>query len=375
MRFLKHYLLLIFVAFFSISYAQRGKDGNLTNTTANRIINEYTTLTVDAAAGATSITVAASGLNTNARFAASLAPGDLIMIIQMQGATILGQPDPFTPAISTPNDATWGGVTNYNNCGNNEFCQVSSVPNGTTIIIDCGLTNSYTAAGKVQIVRVPRYNTFTLTSPGTITAQAWSGTIGGVIAMEALTTITLNAGTTITASALGFRGGALFSNGTHTQTVLVSCVSLDVGTNKGEGIAGYDTDYTPYGGKYCRGAGANAGGGGNAWNCGGGGGGNAGNIALWTGTGNPDNTVAGWTTAWNLEAAGFAASTSTGGGRGGYSFSASNQNATLLGPGTVGVNNAWGGYSRCNLGGWGGRPLDYSTGKLFIGGGGVAREV
>ncbi len=374
MKIVTRFLYTLFL-FISVSgFSQRGKDGSLTVATANRIVNEFTTLTANAAAGATSLTVLASGLNANARFAASLAPGDLIMIIQMQGVTILGQPDAFTPAISNPNDVTWGGITNYNNCGNYEFCQVATVPNATTIAIDCGLTKSYTASGRVQIVRVPRYTSLIINSPGSISTQAWNSTTGGIVAIEALSTVVINAGASITANALGFRGGALFSTGAHTQTVLVSCVSLDVGTNKGEGVAGYDTDYTPYGGKYCRGAGANAGGGANVWNTGGGGGGNAGNIAGWNGNGNPDNAVAGWTTAWNLEAAGFSANVSSGGGRGGYSFSSTSANATTVGPGTVGVGNAWGGYSRCNLGGWGGRPLDYSTGRLFLGGGGGAGD-
>ncbi|MBL7882997.1 MAG: PKD domain-containing protein, partial [Bacteroidia bacterium] len=371
----KYTITLTFALLISLSgFSQRGKDGNVTVNTASRIVNEYTTLTANANTGNTSITVAASGLNTNSRFSGNLAAGDLIMIIQMQGATILGQPDAGVPTISNPNDATWGTITNYNNCGNYEYCQVSGVPNNTTINIDCGLTNSYTATGRVQIIRVPRYNTLTLTSPGTIIAQTWNGTSGGVVAIEVLGNTLINAGARIDVSGLGFRGGALFTTSGRTTTVLYSCVSLDVGTNKGEGIAGFDNDYTPYGGKYCRGAAANAGGGGNVWNCGGGGGGNAGNINNWSGQGNPDSGPAGWAAAWNLESAGFSTHTSSGGGRGGYSFSNSNQNATTLGPGTIGVGNAWGGSFRYNLGGLGGRPMDYSTGKIFMGGGGGAGE-
>lgn len=360
----------------SVSFSQRGIDGNKIINAAGTIVNEYTTLTADATSGATTITVAASGLNANSRFGAgnSLAAGDLIMIIQMQGTTILGAPDAFTPTISNPNDATWGSVTNYNNTGKFEFCQVSAVPSSTSITVDCGLTNSYTAAGRVQIIRVQRYNTLTITSPGVLTCQAWNGSTGGVLSVEVYGNTIINAGGKINASSTGFRGGALFTSTGRTTTGLYSCVSLDVGTNKGESVAGFDTDYTPYGGKYCRAAPANGGGGGNVWNCGGGGGGNASPSATWTGQGNPNNSVAGWTTAWNLEAAGFATSTSSGGGRGGYAFSNSNQNATLLGPGTVGSTNAWGGSYRYNLGGLGGRALDYSTGRIFLGGGGGAGE-
>ncbi len=376
MRIFYSFLLFVFCFSTSSSFGQRGIDGNKTINALNTIVNEYTTLTANAAAGATTITVAASGLNANSRFGAgnTLAPGDLIMIIQMQGATILGAPDAFTPTISNPNNATWGAVTNYNNCGKFEYCQVNAVPaGGTSIVVDCGLTNSYTAAGKVQVIRIPRYNTLLIQSPGVLSCQAWNGTTGGVLAVEVYGNTSITAGGKISTTGTGFRGGALFTTTGRTTTGLYSCVSLDVGTNKGESVAGYDTDYTPYGGKFCRAAPANGGGGGNVWNCGGGGGGNA-SLAAWTGQGNPNNTVAGWTTAWNLESASFSTSTSSGGGRGGYSFSSSNQNATTLGPGTIGVTNAWGGSYRYNLGGLGGRPLDYSTGRIYIGGGGGAGE-
>ena len=369
-------LFFIFCITSSLSYAQRGIDGNRIVNAAGTIVNEYTTLTADAAIGATTITVGASGLNANVRFGAgnTLAAGDLIMIIQMQGTTILGAPDAFTPTISNPNDATWGGVTNYNNTGRFEYCQVSSVPSATTITVDCGLINNYTAAGRVQVIRIPRYNTLLIQSPGILTCQSWNGTTGGVLAVEVYGNTTITAGGKINTTGTGFRGGALFTTTGRTTTTLYSCISLDVGTNKGEGIAGYQADYTPYGGRYCRGAAANAGGGGNVWNCGGGGGANASLAPVWTGQGNPNNTIAAWTTAWNLESAGFAASTSSGGGRGGYSFSSSNQNATVLGPGTPGFTNAWGGSYRYNLGGLGGRGLDYSTGRIFLGGGGGAGE-
>src|ERR1700722_8993543 len=115
---------------------QKGKNGPLI--VASTIeINEYTTLTANAFTGNTSITVASSILNSHARFLASLSAGDLIMIIQMQGASLIGKPDPFNPGFSTPNDSSWGAVSNYNNCGNNEIREVLSVPNSTTINLSC----------------------------------------------------------------------------------------------------------------------------------------------------------------------------------------------------------------------------------------------
>ncbi|MES2593423.1 MAG: gliding motility-associated C-terminal domain-containing protein [Bacteroidota bacterium] len=370
MNKIQNYLLIVFIAIFSISYAQRGKDGNATINTPNRIVNEYTTLTANASAGSVSINVLASGLNTNNRFSGNLAPGDLIMIIQMQGAAILGIPDTAT-TTSNPNDATWGSIVSYNNCGNYELRQVATVPNSTTITIDCGLTNNYTALGKVQIIRVPRYNTLTINTPGILTCDAWNGVTGGVLAVESFENITINNGGKISVSGKGFRGAALFTpSSPRSQTLWYSSTSLTVSANKGEGIAGYDIDYITYGGKYCRGAAANAGGGGNVWNSGGGGGANAGSIGSWTGQGNPDISNSGWTSAWNLESPGFASSTSSGGGRGGYSFSGSNEDATVDPPNSL----VWGGYARVNVGGLGGRPLDYSTGRIFMGGGGGGGE-
>lgn len=364
-------MFIIFFSIASISYAQLGKDGNGNVNTTNHIVNEYTALTADAATGNSSISVSASGLNTNNRFSGNLGPGDLIMIIQMQGATILGQADTAHPLFSDPDDATWGSITNYNNCGNHELCQVAAIPNSSTITIDCGLKNNYSASGKVQIVRIPRYNTLTIMAAGVLTCQLWNGTTGGILAVEVYGSTTLNTGGKINASGKGFRGAGLYTPAApRSQTLYYSSNTLTVSANKGEGIAGFDNDYNAYGGKYCRGAAANAGGGGNVWNCGGGGGANAGSISTWTGQGNPDTSISGWSTAWNLESPGFATTTSSGGGRGGYSFSGSNKNATIDPPNSL----VWGGYARVPIGGLGGRPLDYSTGRIFMGGGGGGGE-
>lgn len=366
-------------------YAQRQKDGNKVINAANTIVNEYTTLSADAAAGATTISVASSNLNANGRFSAALAPGDLIMIIQMQGASSAGSSSIEFPAGSGdfygfPNDNTWGQVSGYNNCGNYEFCEVNTVPSGTSITIDCGLQHSYTAVGRVQVIRVPRYNSLTINSPGVLTCPAWAtGGIftGGVVAVEVYGPTTIAAGASINANGLGFRGGSTAGdNVSGLGGGQVSRTNNSEGSEKGEGIMGYQADYNVIGGRYCRGAAGNAGGGGDAHNAGGGGGANSGSLVGWDGLGIPDNTGAGWSTAWDLEGGSFSTHTSPGGGRGGYSFSASNQNALTLAPKPFqgAGSNAWGGDYRENNGGWGGRPLDYSTGRLFLGGGGGAGD-
>ncbi len=353
----------IFIFFSLFSVAQQGKNGAKTVSAANTIVNEYTTLAIDAIAGATSISVANSGLNTNSRFTTNLSVGDLIMIYQAQGASIM------VPASSI--SATYGTVTNYNNCGFYEFAEVISVPDAAIINIECPLTYNYNASGKTEVVRIPRYSSLTINSPGVLTGDTWDGTKGGICVVEVLGNTAVNTGGKMDMSGKGFRGGVTVDDPTDGYGVNNCYEPTRVnGTEKGEGIAGFETDYDAIGGRFCRGAPANGGGGANVHNCGGGGGANAGDTTSWTGMGNPDTTTASWVGAWDLESPLFHKSSSSGGGRGGYSFSANNKNALVVGP-----NNAlWAGDNRDNNGGYGGRPLDYTTGRIFLGGGGGAGE-
>lgn len=338
------------------AFAAVGIHGNKTVSGTNVILNEYTTLGSNASSGSTSLTVANAYLNQNSRFAGNLSAGELILIIQMQGAT-----------IDETDASSYGAVSSYGNCGKREFVQVASVPNSTTINLSTALAKSYTASGKVQIIRVPRYDLFTIQSGASVTCPAWDGSIGGIVSIEANKTTTING--TIDVSGKGFRGGAVEQKtstpGNH--TTYRSSNDFD-GAEKGEGIGGYQSMYVN--GKYGRGAAANAGGGGNSHNAGGGGGANGGSTGSWNGKGNPHNLNSNWTTAWNLEGGGFSSNTSSGGGRGGYSWSNSNQNPITTAPGS----SSWSGDERTNVGGFGGRPLSYSSGKMYLGGGGGAGD-
>jgi len=357
----KFALLLSIFLIHQFAFSQRGKDGTVT-IAGSATVNVYTSLTTDASAGAVSLNVQnATGFTT----------GDLVYIIQMQGASVNCYSNIWgNPNSPEPYSSAFGKITNYNNAGNNEYVQVASVA-GNIITIDCGLKNNYTAAGKVQVIKVPRYASLTVN--GTITCPPWNGTIGGVIALEVLGNTTINASGRIEASATGFRGGAvvprftgIFGGGAWGHN------NQQEGAYKGESIAGDTALYNVlFNGQYCKGAVANGGGGGNANNAGGGGGANGGDTALYVGTGNPDISVAGYITAWNLEAAGMSTTTSSGGGRGGYSYSNANLSPLTNGPGT-----AWGTNDddRRNQGGMGGRPLNYNSGRIFLGGGGGAGE-
>jgi len=362
-------LYLLLACSIQLVFAQRGKDGALVVTTANRIVNEYAVLTIDANAGNNSITVDNNNLNTNGRFAGSLAQGDLIMIVQVQGANIFSNNfvDGNGVTFGAPKDSSWGEILNYNNCGNYELAQVFAVSGSTNIQLNCVLQNNYTAAGKVQIVRIPRLASLTVNNAASIVCDNWNGTRGGIVAIEVDGSTTVNG--SITATGRGFRGGVIDNQASFGSNDVASTSAI-YGGEKGESIAGFQNEYNVVGGRYCKGAPANGGGGGNMHNAGGGGGGNGGNPSSWIAVGNPSTSTANWANAWNLEWPGLATATSSGGGKGGYTASVSNQNALTIGPN----NSAWAGDNRNKQGGYGGRPLNYNNNKIFFGGGGGAGD-
>ena len=320
--------------------AQPGKNGPLAVSTANVVVNQYTALTADAAVGGNVLTVGST---------TGLSVGDLVLIIQMQGA-----------AINTTNTSSYGTITALNNAGNNELAFVASVGSATSLQVSRALTKSYTAAGKAQIVRIPRYTTVTVNAAGSIACTAWNGSTGGVVALEAQGATVIDG--SVVATGLGFRGGAFANTAVSNNANYVGLGNT--GGEKGESVAGYGSSYA--GGSRGRGAPANGGGGGNSVNAGGGGGANCGAVASWTGTGNPSTATSAWNSAWALEAPSIAGSSSSGGGRGGYGVSDNNLDALTVGPNT----SSWGMYNRPNTGGLGGRPLDYTSGRLYLGGGG-----
>jgi hypothetical protein len=344
-----------------------GADGPRTVNGADTIVNTYAALAGDAAAGDSTLNVATGGLG--------LAAGDLVLVIQMTGATI------STANTLTDGVSDYGSVTNLNNAGNYELVGVTAVT-ANRITLACPLQKSYTVATagnpvpKAQVIRVPQYTNLTVTGAGTITAPVWNGTIGGVVAFHAANTLQLNG--TIDVSELGFRGGATddTSGDVATNVTTYRSTAQADGAEKGESIAGLAVNLAN--GRYGRGAPANGGGGGNSHNGGGGGGANAAAAGLtWTGQGVMLTTAAGvegGTLAWPLDpSSGGGFTNSPGGGRGGYSYSNANLNATLA----VGKPDSatWGGNYRRERGGLGGHPLSSSPGgRLFLGGGGGAGD-
>jgi uncharacterized repeat protein (TIGR01451 family)/fimbrial isopeptide formation D2 family protein len=340
-------------------------DGALTVTAANSVINQYADIT-GVNVGTNTITVdnianLTSGAPVNGGV---LAVGDLLMLYQAKGAT-----------IDTTNTATYGSVTSYNNAGLYQFGTVQSIAGNAITLTATGGGNCALSAfdpAFSQVIRVPQLSSLTVNAAASVVAAPWNGTVGGVVVASVAGATTLNNATgSINVSNQGFRGGAIdpaptSAAGAGVISDFVLAIS-DTAAAKGEGIA------AATGGDFGRGAPANGGGGGNGHNAGGGGGANGGAITGYNGTGIKSVATANWAQAWNLESAGFATNVSPGGGRGGYTYSASDQNALTLAPGQA----AWAGDQRDNVGGFGGRPLDYTgaaAGRFFFGGGGGTGE-
>lgn len=251
--------------------------------------------------GAVSIVLAAAESGTT-----PIQSGDILLIIQMQGAE-----------INSANSKRYGDGVSGNPssgyldntelmAGNMEYIvATNSVPlTGGTLNLLSGLGHNYknadygtTGVYRYQIIRVNTYYNLKLNS--TITAPNWNGRTGGVIALNIMQTLDLN-GQTITAAGAGFRGGAGrqlggSSGGDNSDRRTLS--SKNFNGSKGEGIAGTPRFLNNQGsfldlgssiegypnGSYASGAPGNAGGGGtdgnpsnNDQNSGGGGGGNGG---------------------------------------------------------------------------------------------------
>lgn len=203
--------------------------------------------------------------------------GDTILMIQMKGAD-----------IDSTNTANFGSITDYKNAGNYEFNYIKS-KNGNKIELLNTLERQYDFAdGKVQLIRVPYFQDYTVTTK--LTCLPWDGSKGGVLVFNVQNNLTLEAD--IDVSGKGFRGGIdPFSN-----PAAVNCYqnqfyyppNADNASGKGEGIAIISSQKS-----FGKGALANGGGGGNSHNSGGGGGsnGNTGGMGGYNYELTPCNTI------------------------------------------------------------------------------------
>lgn len=185
--------------------------------------------------------------------------GDYVLVIQMKGMR-----------INETNTSSFGTFVSYDSCGFYEKAIIASI-SGTQICFTNDLAYTYKVSGKIQVVKIARYPTG-VTISGTVTAPAWNGSTGGIVAIETSGTLTLNAN--IDVSGKGFRGGR--SGGAITNSCNAFTNSTDYATDsttwefksfKGEGVAEYIANKWS-----SRGPQASGGGGGNDHNSGGGGG-------------------------------------------------------------------------------------------------------
>lgn len=376
-----HLLVILLITTFNV-HSQRGKEGDATISTSNNVVNTYTYLTANPSAN--TITVQNNAM-TGGAFGGVLAPGDLVMIIQMQGAgvdiaDIIGCCGGSSASIFSNFWNWWevynqfGAITQYRESGTWEIQEVASVTGSNIINLQCNVKGNYNNAHHVQVVRIPRYNNLTVNGgANSIIPAQWNGNSGGVVALEVDGVLNIAGGSSISSSGYGFRGGELDPNGASGSTANPTEDRFP-GTNdashageKGESIFGYHTEYDGRNTRYGRGAAANGGGGGSHQNCGGGGGANVSAItAGFTGNGVPTGAAG----PWNLEATPLGGTSSPGGGRGGYAYSNVDQNELTTGP----DNASWGGDARKDNGGLGGHPLTYDVNRIFFGGGGGAGD-
>jgi uncharacterized repeat protein (TIGR01451 family) len=280
--------------------ATPGRDGTAT---LAGVVDSYYPGSGTATAGTTAISVGARRGATT-----PIAAGDLLLVIQMQGASIDADNNPsYGDGV---NGGPASGVTNLNSTGRFEYVvATSAVSSGSVNVAGAGtgggLLNTYTTASATgtagqrtfQVIRVPQYAGAVLGSG--LTAAPWDGASGGVVAVDVAGRLDTNAGS-VMASGLGFRGAGgvqLDGSDSANDDDYRSPTTRAAHGGKGEGIAGtprfvFDpttgavrdltTDGYPNGSR-ARGAPGQAGGGGtdanpvsNDQNSGGGGGANAG---------------------------------------------------------------------------------------------------
>ncbi|MEY4877142.1 MAG: hypothetical protein RL708_2291 [Bacteroidota bacterium] len=249
---MKRFLLSILCLFiFEInSFSQGIGNGSDGSPNISGIVNSYSSIINISSNSCQSILT----VNTNSGFSV----GNLVMIIQMQGA-----------AIDTTNTSNYGIIQNDSSSGLFEYSKIISVL-GNVITLSSILTNSYQINGKVQLIKVPQYINPTIV--GTLTCMPWNGNTGGVLAIDAIGKI--NFSDSIDVTGKGFRGGQIITAATNPAHVFnyYSSYNPSMFAAKGEGISGNGLSPFIYG----KGAPANGGGGGNSVNAGGGGGGSFG---------------------------------------------------------------------------------------------------
>ena len=183
--------------------------------------------------------------------------GDKVLLMQMQ-----------VPQVDLSNTPSFGTLLNTTCIGNYEFNRIQSIAGGL-IQLQFGLTRPYDLSGKVQLVRVPEYDSAMVCG---ITCMPWNGSVGGVLALDVKNQLVLSGNMDV--SGKGFRGGTVEPNDipwVFGEQQYFYPPQSTLAAQKGEGLVQIPLDFS-----FGRGRAGNGGGGGNAHNGGGGGGANGG---------------------------------------------------------------------------------------------------
>ena len=175
----------------------------------------------------------------------TLAPGDLVLVIQMQCATLTTS----NSANYGGNNGTGRGYTEPGTCqaGQHQYVRAGSGSSDTSLnLAGSPLAGTYiqeatTATNRktFQVIRVPQHSSLTLS--GGITAPYWNGNTGGVVALDVAGQLNWG-GRTIDVNGRGFRGGGSldWTGGTDTDDPpdYRETVANNRHSTKGEGIGG-----------------------------------------------------------------------------------------------------------------------------------------
>ncbi|MEQ9425591.1 MAG: choice-of-anchor D domain-containing protein [Cyclobacteriaceae bacterium] len=219
--------------------------------TSDVILNDYFPGGADALSGTQTITLGPMRTGTGVP-GNGISDGDLLLLIQMQGVEINSTlPDDRLNNSygdgSGGNDRAGFVETEDFTAGQYEFVVVTDASgyntgSGGTILVKNPVVNTYnhevTQANfssdlgrqTFQLVRVANHLNVTINGGASVNAAPWNGRTGGIIVMDAFTSLTLNG--TIDVDGMGFRGGLR-----TTADVRPDNESPEVGY-RGEGYAG-----------------------------------------------------------------------------------------------------------------------------------------
>ncbi|PWT77185.1 MAG: hypothetical protein C5B59_04615 [Bacteroidetes bacterium] len=297
-------ILIILIWFVNVPAQAQNCPTSGTSTFSSNPNTYYPGTQATVAVGATSITIGAVPAGYGST---GIATGDIVLIIQMQGAEI----NSTNTSSYGSGTVAWGGSGNTSNnlyAGQMEFAVAANAVTtaGGTLNLVAGTVNSYKASAfgtfgqyTYQVIRVS--TAFNIIIGANISTPLWNGAVGGVTVINAVNQLNMN-GKTISAAGAGFRGGGGMSlqgaaGFLKTDYVTMSAPTVNTNASKAEGIAGtprylnnngvlLDNGAAKEGypnGSFARGAPGNAGGGAtdsdpisNDQNAGGGGGANGG---------------------------------------------------------------------------------------------------